>query len=240
MFGWESHVDKSFDNEEAVKHAAVMTSEAQTVEPESAEPSKSTGVKRKRETASKAARLLRGTFFGRQQAWLRRRCGGADPASWRPLKQHRVASKRYLHIMDNQLRVSSPNPGGLSYYFKDDDVPLWSDENWRKWPHLCLGMDQGADGLSAGWAGVYFFKLNLTLVFDPSHGANKDVDLAIKRVGVDDFWRLMMVSWNLPMGPNNDCQRCLAVREAVDSLFKILTPSTFPLFAANQSQIVAG
>jgi hypothetical protein len=96
--------------------------------------------------------------------------------------------------MDNQLRVSSPNIGGLSYYFKDNLLPLWNESNWRNWPHLCVGMDQGSDGMSSGWAMLCYFVLCVTLCWDPSHGGNNDVKKAIDRVGLGDFWKLMMCS----------------------------------------------
>ena len=86
---------------------------------------------------------------------------------------------------------------------------------------------------------IYFFLLNTTLIFDPSHGANNDVKRAIDSVGLGDFWKLMMCSWNLPGGPNNDVQRFLGFREAMAHAFSKLTPDSCPLFQSMASDITS-
>ena len=39
---------------------------------------------------------------------------------------------------------------------------------------------------------------------DNAHGANRDLRLALNNAKMKQFWLLMQVVWNVPMGPNDD------------------------------------
>jgi hypothetical protein len=91
-------------------------------------------------------------------------------------------------------------------------------------------MDKGSDGESAMNALVYKFGLNLWQWPDPSHGVNRDIDLALKHCNLYHFWLLMLVSWNLPFGPDKDDLRYHQLRDAMKSYFKKNTARTAVLF----------
>ena len=42
---------------------------------------------------------------------------------------------------------------------------------------------------------------------DPAHGANRDMILSLRHGGLFALWLCMLISWNLPFGPNKDSMR---------------------------------
>ena len=123
----------------------------------------------------------------RHLAWARKTPAPAAKTSWRPKPVYRVAAKRQLAMLDNQIRVSTPLVG-LSH-FRDDGSKVWSD--WRSWPHVGLGHDLGSDILCAAWAAERHFELNFTKTPDVDHGCQRAVIEA-------DSWALYMAPAGFP------------------------------------------
>ena len=68
-------------------------------------------------------------------------------------------------------------------------------------------MDLGAAGLSGYFAAEQFFGLNCDNIPDAAQGANRDMIWSLKHAGLFGFWLCMLISWNLPFGPNKDSMR---------------------------------
>ncbi|CAK0876142.1 unnamed protein product, partial [Prorocentrum cordatum] len=162
----------------------------------------------------------------RQLAWLTRGAPGARPGAWRPVKLHRVASRRWLQNLDNQLNTCSDLEGLKDFRIED------TTRDWVNWRCLSVSLDLGSDGVCATNALTYFeeLKINMLRFPDPSHGANRSIDHAINKTQLRGMWMLMMISFSLPHGPDQDDLRHLQLREAMTYCFNRLSPSTCPLF----------
>ena len=134
----------------------------------------------------------------RQRLWLCRR--SATYTSWRPRTLHRMASKRWLCNLDQQVMVSTAWADGLKHLRPIPEDPVWDPKNWRQWPHLSIAMDLGSDGLCAVMAAMYKYGLNVSMRPDPSHNGCCDFDEALRVCGIKGFWLCMVISWNLPYG----------------------------------------
>lgn len=63
-----------------------------------------------------------------------------------------------------------------------------------------------------------------------SHGCNCDTKVALRSVGMFQFWVLMFCSWNFPYGFESDEQRRLQSRECMSKLFSSDTAQTSVLY----------
>ena len=81
----------------------------------------------------------------RHQAWLRRGKDAKGKTCWRPKKLNRVAAKKWVQALDNQLRWTTGK--GLEQF-----LCVLALE-WDRWPHLSAGMGLGSDG-NTGYHGV--------------------------------------------------------------------------------------
>ena len=152
-------------------------------------------------------------------AWLKRGSKQDAGESWRPKEQYRLSAKRWACHIDNQLQVTG-GVDGLKHFRWLADAEMWKDANWRQWRHLSISMDLGSDGVAAMHALMFHFLICIWMMPDPSHGCNRDVDLAICHLGLKPFWLLMMVCWNLPFGPDKDHYRFHQLKESHVWIFK--------------------
>ena len=53
------------------------------------------------------------------------------------------------------------------------------------------------------------------LVPDPNRGTNRDCQNALKDSSLFSFWLCMLISWNLPFGPQRDDMRFSEMREGL-------------------------
>lgn len=166
----------------------------------------------------------------RHRAWLHRRRAGAKIGSWRPKRIYRCAARRWLTTLDNQFQQSTWT-GGLSFFRRDPQLDIWAPANWKAWPHLSLSSDCGSDGFSAAYALEYGWGVNMDKFPDQSHGGNCDFYGALQSSQLYGFMLCMLVSWNVPYGPDRDHHRLVQMREALASSYRRTTPDTNPLFA---------
>ena len=89
----------------------------------------------------------------------------------------------------------------------------------------------GSDVLAAIMALQYGFSCNLTFHADPSHGACRDMERALKMAGLSSYMFLMLVVENIPHGPWADDQRWQQMCEAEEEIFKTFDPDEMPLYA---------
>ena len=163
----------------------------------------------------------------RHLAWVRRddephdkETGRAPILAWRAKPIYRKGAKKVLVDWDNQIRQSTPLSGRI-YYKPDPALPMWN--NWRTWPHLGMSHDLGSDCLCASHAGERKWQLNFSKFNDLDHGCQRALVDCLKSSGLYDFWLLMMVSWNLPNGPDNNDYRYAQIVAAIEHLQKIHT-----------------
>ena len=64
--------------------------------------------------------------------------------------------------------------------------------------------DCGSDNVSAMNALLYLFKCCIDFWGDPPHGCNRDTLNALGMASLRQFWSVMLISFNLPFGPQND------------------------------------
>ena len=141
-------------------------------------------------SSSSAVRLVRDQ---RHRAWMERYTGGVRTGSWRPQVFHRKSAKKWLLMTDNQMKVSiSTVPAGWAFFQPNPELPCW--QHWSTWPWIGVSRDLGSDGLAASMALLYKYKVNTTFFDDFSHGANCDLKVCLKAVGLFQFWLLMFCS----------------------------------------------
>ena len=140
--------------------------------------------------------------------------------SWRAKPWHRVGAKKTLADWDNQIRQSTPLPG-LIYYKPDPTLARWA--NWRDWPHLGISHDLGSDCLCASQSLERKYGLCVTKTNDFDHAAQRTLIESLKTAGVYDFFLLMVVSWNLPNGPDNNDYRYAQIVSAIEHCQKVHT-----------------
>lgn len=173
----------------------------------------------------------------RHMAWLNRgRFGVAQSMSWRPVKYHRVAAKRWLSNLDNGIRCTTGGPG-LALFSYDAARP--ERAGWRTWPFLGISQDLGSDGNCGYHFAAYALGLSVLQFGDPSHGANRDLTLSLKDAGFFSLWLLCMVSWNLPFGPDRTDERRHQISDAMKSLFATETLGSCDLFQAMAPAMLA-
>lgn len=183
----------------------------------------------KRSLEGKQMFITSASLQARQKAWLSRGQPGSRPGAWRPKKLYRTASRRWIQNVDNQIRRGTQMKG-LSRFRRKVGSPQWA--NWRHWPSLSLSLDLGSDGVTATSALTYKedMALNLLRWPDPSHGCNRSVDQALVKTQLRGFWMLMMISWNLPFGPDADSLRQQQMRETMSFVLREFSPAECPLY----------
>ena len=157
----------------------------------------------------------------RQRFWCKRRAEGGK-VSWRPKKKHRVSACHWAMNVDNQIKISL-GLNGLKAFVPSDK------RDWTSWRHMNVAIDQGGDGLSAcNW--LMAMGCCLTIWCDFSHGANNDINGAIKELGLWSFWLLMLVTLNVPHGPWDDDVRNAQAKEGWEETKKHYTARSAVLF----------
>lgn len=163
----------------------------------------------------------------RQRAWLTRGSedGSARPATWRPIKFHRLSTKWWLVSLDNQVQTSTRFAGLDAFNW----TPLWP-KDWRLWPCLGLSMDLGSDGVSAFHAMCYKWRVNVFLLADESHSIKKSFNEMLRMTGLWELFLLMLVTFNLEFGPRQEESRRTEIRHALQSCYAGRRPSQCPLY----------
>jgi hypothetical protein len=126
------------------------------------------------------------------------------------------------------VRTSTCLSQGLLFFKPNMKLIMW--KNWRTWPHFGVAMDLGSDGNSGAHGLLYKYKLCMTMFADPSHGGHRSLDVVLKQVGLFGFWILMLISWNLPHGPDKDDGRYHQIRGTMKELYKTADPKKLVLF----------
>ena len=187
------------------------------------------GLKRKRDSAFPMLGACDDTC-ARQAAWI---SGASTSASWRLSKLHRVSAKHWLMQIDNQLR-SSTHFDGLSSF----QLSAFQGVSPFDWPGIQLSMDLGSDGVSAYFAMIYKFYLNLWLVPDESHSIKNSFIEMLKAAGMYDLWLLLLISWNLEHGPRQEEARRQELRSRLAYCYESRSPSQTPFFLRGAADMV--
>ena len=128
-----------------------------------------------------------------------------------------------------QPTASIDAPRGL-IHFKPAVGGPWAD--WRNWPHANNGSDSGSDVLCMSFALAYHFELNWTNHRDFDHGAQRSLIEMLKDCQVHEFFLLMVVSWNLPNGPDKNDVRWCQILTACEQIKKKHTARSMVLSGA--------
>lgn len=162
----------------------------------------------------------------RHRLWRKR--GRSNAESWRPRKRFRVSSAKFLRVLDRQVQLST-SFDGLNH-FRPGDGGCW--RTWRTMPHLTIVSDQGSDCISALFAAALHpeLSLNVTCMWDPCHGAHRDVMKMWRDAGLFSFVLLALMAMNLPHGPDETDMRFMQVRQAMKECFDVHRASSCELF----------
>lgn len=160
----------------------------------------------------------------RQRDWIERK----DPKTWQRRQRHMASAYEVLNSLDNTLRVSCGWPSGLKALEvtpeMETSVPPMA------WRHLTVCCDRGSDG----WSGLGFLErklgLNITRIPDQIHDVTNDVQLAIKRSGMQTHCILQQSVWNLVHGPWGQDTRFRQAVEAMQDVFELDSPAEMPLW----------
>ena len=177
----------------------------------------------------------------RHRCWLRRTKGpDGHRTAWRPRKRYRISAEKWLLAVDNAIKQSTSLPG-LVFAKYNSLSSVWRPQNWRKWPHATITIDQGGDGLSAMHALQYMMLVNVTALYDWCHGAQRDFHVAFKAIGHFSTMLLFLCIFNLAQGPEKEeGMRFQQLQEALkDMAMKHINPEQFPLLCEYADQIIA-
>ena len=174
------------------------------------------------------------TMAKRQRLWLGRGTKGSTRGAWRPVKIHRVAAKKWFAALDCQFKVAVGLVGLAAFRAPSKNT------HWKRWPHLGVAMDLGSDGRTGVHSLIYYFKLNVSVWNDASHGCNRDWQLALKAAGLWGFGLSLLVSFNLPHGPHKSDARRSEIRDLMVKFYNSgLKPQEVLLFMAMVGDIAA-
>ena len=166
----------------------------------------------------------------RQRQYLKRK----PWTSWKPRKRYRLASRRFVVNLDNQIRQVSNGPG-LRYFLRIPDATEGCWQNWRTWPHLALSTDQG-EMCAQLW--MRQASLNFTPFFDFAHGSKNDHKLMLGDVNQWNWWLMYMVHLNVTSGPQQDGTCWNALKQSWEAFVaRPHTPVSRPLFTARAGDI---
>ena len=177
----------------------------------------------------------------RHRSWLRREKGpDGHKAAWRPRKRYRVSAEKWILAVDNAIKHSTSLPG-LAFAKFNSLNNVWRPSNWRKWPHTTCTIDQGGDGLSAVHALMYMLLLNITVLYDWCHGAQRDFFVTFKAIGHFSTMLLFLCIFNFAQGPDKEeGMRFQQVQEALqDMVDKHIDPENFPLLCEYSDQMIS-
>jgi hypothetical protein len=136
-----------------------------------------------------------------------------------------------------QIRESTSLRGLVE--FADSDIKK-KNLAWRSWPHLSLSLDQGSDMLSMSHGLLYSDAIccNITMYFDPSHGANRDFWGSVEDLKLTGFMHLAMIIMNLNHGPDESDLRYVQIRESMMRHYDLCNLRTSPIFGHLLSQML--
>ena len=177
----------------------------------------------------------RGSHVKRPKSWLAQGDVGVSHLAWRLRTLYRVSCTKFLANLDNQYKISPGRREGLSFFRYAQGAAPWYC--WRKHPFVAVGMDLGPDCCSGIHAAQYFYKLALEAWPDPSHGINNDFSNSVRRVGLKPLLLIMLVSHNLPFGPEDDSARFVQIRAHMRECYASERPSNMPVFQLMASRI---
>ena len=174
----------------------------------------------------------------RHRAYLER--AGANKKkelSWRPKQLHRVAAKKWLDAVDEQIRQMTDLPG-LAAAKPDWESEQWRDANWRNWVHFQFAMDCGSDGVAATNACEHLWGLNIERIHDTAHACNCDHKQILRQMKLYNFYLCMAISWNLVFGPDRNHERRHQLHSCMRALYEKSVPESTPLFLAKVNMII--
>lgn len=166
----------------------------------------------------------------RQRAGLTKDAS-TKPAACRPIKWHRVAAKRWLMALDNQLKTNTRFDGLQDFFHQ----PTWAI-SWRSWPGLGLSMDFGSDGVAAYDALQNKYRANCWLFPGESHSIKNSFAKMLRATKCVDLWLLLLVSWNLDLGPRQEEARRSELRSELESCYASRRPPSCPFLGVGARQ----
>lgn len=167
---------------------------------------------------------LRRDWRKRCRAWLSKT---SDSKALHPRKRQRTKAKSWLQGVDRQIALSSAFEGLKSFCLPEERA-AWPQPLDRPLLSVCCG--QGCDGVSALMWLLRTQRCNLDIVWDPSHGVQRDLVGIIKSSNLWSHERLMMLTWNSRHGPWTSKQRAEQIGHTMDEYFELMSPSQCPLF----------
>ena len=139
----------------------------------------------------------------------------------------RYGTKKWLMDVDNKVRCSTVY-NGLNYMQFKEDGPEWAD--WRRWPGLGIARDMAGDGNSGIAALQYYFKCNVWDWPDQSHAVKCVFEIVCKAMGWYNFVLLLLITWNLPFGPDDEHLRIAQIKEKMKHCYETMRPEEVPEF----------
>jgi len=126
------------------------------------------------------------------------------------------------------LRYFAPKPGHMA----------WA--HWSRWPHLSVVADQGSDGMCALSAAMCCdgLKLKVSPLWDPAHGAWRDTQCALRELKLFPWLLLLLITVNLPHGPDLTCMRFNQIKAAMAHCFSVHSSGTCLLFQTHARAIM--
>jgi hypothetical protein len=145
----------------------------------------------------------------------------------KPRKKHREKSKRWLCTLDSMLRVHCGC--GLAHFQQPADLLARGPP--MSWPVLSVAPDQGSDGMCAGNYLRYHKLVNLTEMWDQSHGAWNCCKVALKACNQWTAKLLLICVNNMRHGPWSDAALHEKLVEGIDLYQACTTEDECPIFA---------
>lgn len=111
-------------------------------------------------------------------------------------------------------------------------------DRWAKVARRHREHGHGGDGVSAIHAAQFKFGLALECYPDPPHGANRDIDIAIKAAGLFPLILLLLASWNRLFGSFKADFRHGQIVGHMEQCVRRSSPTACPFFEGMCSNII--
>ena len=192
--------------------------------------------------ADKRRKLLTGVGvvpveIQQQRAFIAMTATGEDSeGKYKERTVYRVAARRWVANLDNQISRSTAWVG-LAHFMPKEHQGFWEPQNWRCWPALGIARDNGSDGNTGVHALLYKYGLNIWDWQDNSHISGRAFQEALQDMGLWEMWLLLLISWHLPYGPNDDEYRRHQLDQSMTHFFAVNTDQS-PLWQEHCQEIV--
>ena len=129
--------------------------------------------------------------------------GEGSAGKWKERTVYRIAARRWVCNLDNQIARSTVFRGlgssipNVTRGYGRIEIVLFGQG-------VGVARDCGSDGNTGFHALHHHYKMNCWDWLDNNHCNQRSSEGGLRDVGLWEMWLLLLISWNLPWGPSDD------------------------------------